>query len=198
MPRITAPTLAEHRESRRAALLDAGSELLEHGGPQAVTMAAVAVRTGLSRPAVYEYFASTEDLLIAVIGERMREWAGHLADAVHAANTPEAKISAYVRTSLTLIASDDAPLAAMIAWRLPDDVRERVTQLHRALSAPLTQALEAIGVLDVEFALRLIQATTEAAARRMLTDHDREHVINTANAFVIAGLRALSQSGATS
>ena len=193
MPRITAPTLAEHRESRRAALLDAGSELLDHGGPPAVTMAAVAVRTGLSRPAVYEYFASTEDLLIAVIGERMREWAGVIADAIHDAPSPEAKISAYVRTSLQLIATDDAPLAAMLAWRLPDEVRERVAGLHQGLLAPLTQALDALGVRDVKLGLRLIQAATEAAGRRMLSEDARDGVVQRVDAFVLAGLRALAQ-----
>lgn len=195
MPRITAPTLAEHRESRRSALLVAGSDLLDLGGPQAVTMAAVAARSGLSRPAVYEYFASTEDLLIAVIGERMREWAGRIADAVHEAATPEAKIAAYVRASLALIAADGAPLAAMMAWRLPDDVRDRVARLHRALSAPLIQALEAMGVPDVELGLRFIQSATEAAARRMPTDTQRDEITNAACAFVIGGLRSLAKSG---
>ena len=58
MPRITAPTVAEHRDQRWADLVAAGQELLVTEGPDAVTMTAVAARAGLSRTAVYEYFLS--------------------------------------------------------------------------------------------------------------------------------------------
>src|SRR5210317_1746714 len=103
MPRIDAPTITEHRDQRRAALLAAGHELVLSGGPRAVTMTAVAARAGLSRTAVYEYFASTEDLLAAVLGERMTAWTADVEGALAAAEDPRDKIATYVRVSLELI-----------------------------------------------------------------------------------------------
>src|SRR5690606_19635538 len=55
MPRITAPTVAEHRKAQQRALLDAAREILaETGRPP--TFTALAERAGMARPSVYEYF----------------------------------------------------------------------------------------------------------------------------------------------
>lgn len=98
-------TIAEPQNARSrrtcAALLAATRELLEEQGFDAVTMAAVAARAGVSRRAVYLHFSSRAELLTAVfsyLGERediggslrrvweaadsvaaLQEWARHLA-----------------------------------------------------------------------------------------------------------------------
>ncbi|WP_406673984.1 helix-turn-helix domain-containing protein [Nonomuraea sp. N2-4H] len=66
MPRIQAPTVAEHRAAQRRALLDAAREILaETGRPP--TLARVAERAGLARSSLYQYFRSSGDLLNAVV-----------------------------------------------------------------------------------------------------------------------------------
>lgn len=139
MPRINAPTLAEHRESRLAALLDAGSSLLAEGGEGAVTMSAVAQEAGLSRPAVYEYFTSTEDLLAAVISKEADAWSIELSASIDAAETPEAKIRAYVEAAAR---------------------KQRTPGVLEAVSEPLLPTLHSIGVRDVEVAISLLHACT--------------------------------------
>lgn len=57
------PTRAESAASTRAALLRAASELLDEGGPEAVTVRAVGARAGVSRGAPYGHFADKEGLL---------------------------------------------------------------------------------------------------------------------------------------
>ena len=69
MPRIDAPTLAEHREQRRDALLEAATTVMRESGT--VTMSAVAERTGLSRTAVYEYYRSSADLIADVLVDEL-------------------------------------------------------------------------------------------------------------------------------
>ena len=49
---------AKHDAHTRAALLDAAEQLLAEGGPDAVTVRAVADRIGESTRAVYSQFAS--------------------------------------------------------------------------------------------------------------------------------------------
>ncbi len=56
MPRISADTVAEHRANRLRALLDAGREIVATEGAEALTLASLARRVGLSRPSLYEYF----------------------------------------------------------------------------------------------------------------------------------------------
>ena len=68
MPRISEPTVAEHRAVRERALLDAAHELLmETGKPPA--LAQVAQRVGMSRTSIYQYFASQSVLLRAMVGD---------------------------------------------------------------------------------------------------------------------------------
>jgi AcrR family transcriptional regulator len=64
---IEDPRNARSRRTR-AALLDATRALLEERGTEALTMAAVAERAGVSRRAVYLHFASRTELLTELFG----------------------------------------------------------------------------------------------------------------------------------
>jgi AcrR family transcriptional regulator len=70
---------AESAAATRSALLSAAAELLDGGGPDAVTLREVGARAGVSRGAPYRHFADKGSLLTAVaadgwerIGDRMR------------------------------------------------------------------------------------------------------------------------------
>jgi AcrR family transcriptional regulator len=56
-------TRAESAAATRSALVRAASELLDEGGPDAVTLRAVGARAGVSRGAPYGHFESKERLL---------------------------------------------------------------------------------------------------------------------------------------
>ncbi|GAA4105086.1 TetR/AcrR family transcriptional regulator [Actinomadura miaoliensis] len=64
---IDAPRNARSRRSR-AALLRAARELIEERGVEAVTMAAVAERAGVTRRAVYLHFRSRGELITELFG----------------------------------------------------------------------------------------------------------------------------------
>ncbi len=63
MPRITAPTIVEHRALRLDAILDATAKLLPPGAH--LTVSAIADTAGLPRSSVYEYFPSADDAIRA-------------------------------------------------------------------------------------------------------------------------------------
>lgn len=194
MPRIDAPTIAEHRDQRRAALLAAGDELVLTGGPKAVTMTAVAARAGLSRTAVYEYFSSTEDLLATVLGERMSAWTDEVQTALDGVDDPGSKIATYVRVSLELIKDGSHGLLVLLsAETLPTDVRRQLTQLHSTLAAPLSSAVRDLGVSDVDRATRYVQGVVEAAARRITPGQDIRDEAEAATGFIIGGLQGLAE-----
>lgn len=192
MPRIEAPTLAEHRDQRKSSLLEAGHDLLSTGGPRAVTMAAVASRAGLSRPAVYEYFASTEDLLGAVLMERMVLWTHDVTDALAHAEGPEDKVRTYVEVSLRLIAEGSHEMIAVLsAETLPASVRAQLGALHAALAAPLADAVRELGGGEADLITRFVQGVVEAAARRVPPGGDPEHEIEIATRFIVAGIMGM-------
>lgn len=59
----------ESAAKTRRALLDAAAELLDEGGPEAVTLREVGSRAGVSRAAPYRHFPDKEGLLTAVAVE---------------------------------------------------------------------------------------------------------------------------------
>src|SRR5665811_1213333 len=95
MPKISAPTVAEHRSRQRKALLHAATKLLVDGGVNAVTPAAVGAAAGLARPSVYQYFSSGADILAAVIEDAFPRANEELRVALESANGPAEQPVSY-------------------------------------------------------------------------------------------------------
>lgn len=173
---------------RRGALLGAARDLLLTDGPRGVTMAAVAQRAGLSRPAVYEYFPSSEALVGELLLEEMRTWSEEVCDAVARARTPRDKVRTYVRTTLELVAAGRHQLArASAGVDLPADVRARLGHLHHTLAGPLTQALTAMDVDDPVRSSQFLQGVVEAATRRVEAGASARTESRAAERFALAG-----------
>ena len=81
MPKISAPTVAEHRAAQRAALLAATEQLLVEVGLAGVTPRSIAERAGLARSSFYEYFGSRDDILAAVAIAAFDRWAAEIDEA---------------------------------------------------------------------------------------------------------------------
>lgn len=74
----------------RAVLLNTSRELLDEGGPSALSMREVARRAGVTHQAPYHYFQNREAILAAVVAEGFAELARVLRQASDAATTPDA------------------------------------------------------------------------------------------------------------
>ncbi len=73
----------ESAAATRRVLLNDAAELLDRGGPEAVTLREVGARAGLSRGAPYRHFANKESLLAAVAVEGWQR----IGDRMHALQT---------------------------------------------------------------------------------------------------------------
>jgi AcrR family transcriptional regulator len=164
MPKISAPTVAEHRVRQRDALLHAATELLVDGGVSAVTPAAVGAAAGLSRPGFYQYFSSGADILAAVIEDAFPRANEELRVALASAAGPAEQLDTYVRVSLRL-AHEGAhrPAAALSAAQLPDECMARLRELHHEQAAPFLRALEELGAPDLQLTAQLLGGVLEAA-----------------------------------
>ncbi|GAA3803944.1 hypothetical protein CSO01_02320 [Cellulomonas soli] len=192
MPRIDAPTVAEHHVMRRRAIVSAARDLLGSAGASAVTPAAVAGRSGLARTSVYQYFPSTGALLAAAVEATFVDANDALADAVADApgGDPRSRIHAYVQVGLRLAARDHGPFHQLTLTGLPPECTDRVRELHDALLAPLRAAVEELGVRDTTLVTGLVFGAISAAVQ--LVDHGRDLDETTAGtlAFIDAGLAA--------
>ena len=192
MPHIQTRTLGEHRDWRRAQLIDAAAAIALESGGSAITVAAVAQRAGLARTSVYEYFSSSSDLVADLVIDELKNFTSILQSAVGDCADPFSCIDSWVTGALRYIADGRHLLAkALNATSLPEERTATIGEAHRALLAPLHKALEDIGVSDIAQALAYIQATTDVAAKRIEAGHDAESEIKSATAFCISGLASL-------
>ena len=190
MPRIDAPTVAEHHVMRRDAIIAAARDLLGTAGASAVTPAAVAARSGLARTSVYQYFPSTGALLAAAVEATFTDSSATLAAGVAQAGDPRARIHAYVRDALRLAARDHGPFHQLTLSDLPPECVARVRELHDELLAPLQSGIENFGVRDTSLVTGLVFGAISAAVQ--LVDHGRDLAETTTAtlSFIDAGLDA--------
>lgn len=80
--RQTAPTVAEHRAAQRAALLRAGEAPLLEAGAAGTNARGVCERAGLSRSSFYDYFATKDDLLVAIAIVAIERWDREIEEAL--------------------------------------------------------------------------------------------------------------------
>jgi AcrR family transcriptional regulator len=193
VPKIETNTIAEQREWRRRSLIEAAAELAIESSGRVVTISAVARRAGVSRTAIYEYFASSSDLIAEIIMTELAEYAKTLNSSCQQHFSPEAKIEAWVRTSLEYISDGRHLLAKSInATSLPESREQEVALAHRQLVAPLHDSLKKLGLRDVTLAVELIRKATDVAATRIESGAPATEEINDCLTFVMAGLTALS------
>lgn len=189
MPRIQTEKLASHRYWRRNQLIAAAAGIALESGGSAITVAAVAERAGLSRTSVYEYFASSSELVADLVLDELDNFAHLLTDAV--ADCPDSKcvISCWISAALTYICDGRHLLAKSLnAISTPASRAGEISLAHRKLLAPLHQGLTQLGVSDVTRALTFIQAITDAASKRIEAGAAAQEEITYATSFCIKAL----------
>ena len=192
MPKISAPTVAEHREQRRAALLEAAAALILREG--AFTVAEVATEVGLSRSAVYEYYNSAADLIADVLVDELAEWSAPLVAATESVSEPHARIRAWVQAVLEYVRDGrHALVRAAGSVDLPPTRRAQVQAQHRDLIQPLSAAVTELGVDDPAAVAGLVWGVADAAITRIeagMTTAERE--MSVVLDFIQGGLDALA------
>ena len=189
VPKISAPTVAEHRERQLRTLLHAGRDLVTEQGPAALTLGALAQRVGLSRSSVYEYFRSRDDLAAAIIEDALPRWAGEIEEELARHDGLEDKLGAYVRHQLRMLTDGQhAAAVALSSHALGEETRDRIREEHERLLEPLVRALREAQVPEPETRARLVQGIVNAAAQLEGGEPD-ESVARTAADQAIHGVR---------
>ncbi|MEU6025318.1 TetR family transcriptional regulator [Micromonospora sp. NPDC047134] len=167
MPRIQAASVAEHHARQRRALLDAARALLAETG-QAPSMAAVGRHAGLARTSVYQYFASAEELLAAVVADVFPAWAGQVLARVSAEPTAATRVWAYVEANVELFAGPEQAVARALTRVVePRLLQGPIEQFHAQLQGPLRQALTDLGEPEPDIMAKLIDSLIVRACQEV-------------------------------
>jgi AcrR family transcriptional regulator len=192
VPKIHTTRLSQHRDWRRQQLIDAAAAIALESGGSAVTVASVAERAGLSRTSVYEYFASSADLIADLIIEELSGFVKVLSDSITDPNNAELAISQWIDAALRYIADGRHILAkALSATSTPSDRAGEIAMAHRKLLASLSKSLKDLGISDISQAMALIQSATDVATKRIESGADAKYEIASTTAFCLAGLKTL-------
>ncbi|SHL13842.1 transcriptional regulator, TetR family [Pseudonocardia thermophila] len=170
MPRIQAPSVAEHRKRQRRAILDAARAIIAETG-EAPSPGAVGARIGLARPSIYQYFPSRDALLDAVVADVFPAWTAHVLDHVAAAATPADRVWAYVEANVALFTGPEQAVAkALRTLVAPAVLQEHSAALHARLREPLIDSLRELGEPDPEHMAELINAAVLRACHDIDAD----------------------------
>jgi AcrR family transcriptional regulator len=189
VPRITAPTVAEHRAAQRTALLRAAAEVIVTDGVAAATPSTVGERAGIARSTVYDYFASREELLVAVAINAFEEWERDLSAALE--DVPEGlpRLHRYIEATMALGADGRHDLAtAMRPADLSPSRREEIVALHDALVGPLMTVLAEAGVQAPAEYAPYVQAMIGVGLARVADGDDPRAVAARLNRVIADGL----------
>jgi AcrR family transcriptional regulator len=114
MPKVT----PQYRDARRDQILSAARRCFLRDGFHATSMQDLFAEAGLSSGAVYGYFASKDDVIIAIAEENVREVVAMIHDV--ASREPGRPIGTVLADILTVVRAKDAEegLAglALLAW----------------------------------------------------------------------------------
>jgi len=166
MPRISAPTVVEHRAAQRTALISAGEKVLAEAGLAGFTPRSVCEKAGLSRSSFYDYFPSKDDLLVAIAMEAIEQWDAEMEAILAPVEPGEAELRAFVEATMTMSADGRHALASVLREAdLSPSRMDDLMALHDALMRPVHRVLDHLGIDVMPSTATLVQGVLAAGVQ---------------------------------
>jgi len=182
-------TLPATLDTRSQAILAAALRLISEGGPEAVAMATLAKETGLSRPAIYQYFASSNHVLAELLINSMADLSNEVDRLVRSLDDPLEQVRAWVHYCLAYLASGEHQAIQHIAVSsLPPESIGELKAMHGFFMSTLLDPLENLGVLEPSSLCGLIYGSVSAAGKRIAEGGDYSREARSLEIFIEAGI----------
>jgi AcrR family transcriptional regulator len=155
-------------DERREAILFGALELVAQGGSQHVTMASLATKTGISRPAIYQYFASREHVLAEMLIDDIADLSNSIDRLLGQEPSPINQIRLWVHFAMTHLSSAEHRTTRRISVdEIPDDLRGVLKAMHAHFMTSLVDPLSELHIDDPVSFAHFIFAAVSAAAERV-------------------------------
>lgn len=181
---------------RQELLLTVAQELIAEYGLSAVTLNQVAKNAGISRPAIYQYFASLEHLLAELVINEMADLSNEIDERIAKFEDPMERVRIWIHYSLAHLASAEHRVIRQISIAsLPEESRSLIRDLHGHFMMALLSPLKELGVRDITATSNLIFASVAAAAERIDEGTDFSSEASALEKYSISGIEGtLSQN----
>jgi AcrR family transcriptional regulator len=140
VPRIDAPTVAEHRTQVQARLVDAAEEILRAGEPDRLTAGAVSSAAGIARNSIYRYVDSVDDLRALVVARYLPAWLAAVDQAMAQSEDPGARVVTWVRTNLEQAADSGHGWLMEAVRAVPHRSDQTLDEAHAGMRDALADA----------------------------------------------------------
>ena len=181
MPRIEAPTIAEHVARQEQSILDAAAALFAERGFADTSMADIAAAVGLARSSVYRYHPDKEHILLAWFERETPKVAAAAAEAAGPADDPPGeRLARWLAFQVRFTVDPDHAVAA----RLRTEVAAVSTPVQAAIAAGharLWQQMHALvaevvgtgdGDREVDLVVSIVEGMLRAATEWALDHRD--------------------------
>ncbi|BBZ41990.1 putative regulatory protein, TetR [Mycobacterium conspicuum] len=164
VPKISAASVEEHRESVQRRVFEAFATLMTEYSFDAITMAKLATRAGIGRTAIYHHFADKEAVVVAFASHETSRYIDGLRANLAGVEDPVQRLGIYVRHQLTAGQEFHIGLGPQLYRTLSRDamsaIREHVTAVEDVLREILTAGVSTgqFTVEDQAAAMSLIHA----------------------------------------
>ncbi|WP_295629141.1 TetR/AcrR family transcriptional regulator [uncultured Corynebacterium sp.] len=190
MPKITGPTVVEHRAAQHRALLDAAEALITEAGGEVPTLTEVAEAVGLARSSVYLYVKSRKDLVVQLLLDVIPAWTDGITSAMDSAgDDPVARLKVYVDETFRLFIEGDHGPLMVAAQHFPESFMEpSVQEAHNALDPVLNALFDELGGSAAVAARPLIEAAVQRGAEVVVSGRAGEDEVREGLHRMVAGL----------
>jgi AcrR family transcriptional regulator len=183
--------MASTSHFRQEAILRAALDLISQQGSEAVSMAILAEKTGLSRPAIYQYFASREHVLAELVINEMADLSNAIDRLVEGLDDPMERVRVWIHYCLAHLASAQHSAIRKISMdSLPGDQRGVVRALHVYFTTTLVSPLSDLGISDAPAFAGMIFGSVGACAERIIAGSDFVAEASALEKFVVSGIEA--------
>lgn len=190
-----------HRDATREMLLEAALEQFGMFGFQRTTHADIAAAAGIARTTFYEYFSSTEELLVQLVEAKLPELVDDLIRAVPSDLSPRERLAGLTARMIEFVGTDHLGLILHTEVpRLSQDAQGRIAKAHGGLTDSFG-AIYREGVVSGGFralppalAGSLMYQVIMTAGQTVMDSNEPKQQVHeiaeAATAFLLAGLAA--------
>ena len=164
--------VARHRADQRDQILAAALGLLRQRGIAGLTMASIAEEAGISRPALYHYFADIDSVLAAWVGREVERSVTELVGRAAGVADPAERLEHLVRSQCAAFASQEHRLGAehFESETVAPAVRAEVSAKMAPLRDLLAHTIAELGSgVDPALGADILLGALGALRRRLIT-----------------------------
>jgi AcrR family transcriptional regulator len=181
--------LDNQRANRAATILSATQRLISETGIDSATMPEIAKATGLSRPAIYQYFQSREHILAELVINDLADLSNDLDEHLKGIEEPSEQVRFWLHYSLAYMSSEQHRVISQISLNsLPTESLGMIRAMHGHFMTSLQNPLTELGIEDAMRTGQLIFASVAEAAKRIDGGSAYEFEAASLERFVISGI----------